>query len=131
MSGSQAKINDLNAREEQRRLSKAELLQPRVIEKDEYIEALGGTVRLRSLTHAARTEIRDKSHFGTDQWDEDRFTTLGIIYSIVEPELTEEDIEGLRGIDANAYDELVLKISLLNMLGHQEQLGKDSSETPS
>lgn len=131
MSGSQPKINDLKAREEQHRLSKAELLQPRVIERDEYIDALGGIVRLRSLTHRARSEIRDKSGFGTDKWDEDRFTTLGIIYSIVEPELTEEDIEELRGIDANAYDEMVMKISLLNMLGQQEELGKDSSETQS
>jgi hypothetical protein len=128
---SEARINDISAREEQRRLSKEELLRPRVYEKDEFIEALGGTVRIRSLTHAMRSEIRQKAGFGTKDWDEDRFTSLGIIFSIVDPKLTEEDVESLRQVDAGVYDELVLRISMMNMLGHQEELGKDSSETPS
>lgn len=131
MSGSGPKTQNLETRSEQQRISKEELLRPRLFEKDEFIESLGGTVRLRTLNHRMRSEIREKTGFGTQHWDEDRFTTLGIIYSLVDPELTEEDIDALREVNASTYDELVLRISMLNMLGQTEELGKDSSETPS
>jgi hypothetical protein len=124
-------LRDVAAKEEQRRLSKEELLRPRILEEDVEIEALGGTVRIKSLSHAARQDIRTKSGWGGDAFDEDRMNCLGIVFSLVDPKLTEDDIAALREQDQGIFDELVLKISLLNMLGRTEELKKDSSETPS
>jgi hypothetical protein len=125
MSGSGAKVQELKRREEQSRLSKEELLRPRIVERDEYIESLGGNIRIRSLSHAARQEIRARAKFNTNEWDEDLFTNLTIVYSLVDPALTDDDITKLREQDASVYDEIVLKLTMLNMLGRTEDLKKD------
>jgi len=131
VSGNAARLKALENEETQRKLSKEELLRPRIVEKEEFIDGLGGTVTLRSLSHARRQEIRTKSGFQTSEWNEDLFTSLGIVYSVVDPKLTEEDIEKLREQDSSVYDELVLKITMLNMLGRADDLKKESSETQS
>jgi len=128
---SEAKIRALQAQEEQRRLSKEELLRPRIIEEEQEIEAMGGTVLLRSLSHKQRQEIREKTNFGKPDFDEELFTTLSIIESFVDPKLTIEDVGAIRELSAGVYDDLVMRISLLNLLGRTEDLKKDSSQTPS
>ncbi len=129
--GKAAQLRDLSGREEQRRLSKEELLRPRVFERTEFIEGLGGEIVIRSLTHRQQREIREKAGFGTPDYDEEKLTSFGILESIIDPKLEEKDLERLQDQDAGVYDEIVLKISLLNMMGHSEELKKDSSEIPS
>lgn len=130
-SGREAKVHALQAMDEQRRLSKEELLRPRIIEEEQEIESLGGTVVLRSLSHKQRQEIRQQSNFGKPEFDEELFTTLTIIESLVDPKLAAEDIEALRSQSAAVYDDLVMRISFLNLLGKTDDLKKDSSPTKS
>lgn len=127
--GKEAKLRALEAEGEQRRLSKEELLQPRIVEEEQEIEALGGSIVLRSLSHKQRQEIRTKANFGKPDFNEELFTTLSIIESIVDPKLTEADIESLRELNVAVYDDLVMRVSLLNLLGKTEDLKKDSSLT--
>lgn len=109
----------------QRKLSKEELLRPRLVTVEEYIDSLDGKVTLRSMSHGMREELRQKSGWGTPQFDEGKFTMLGIVYSVVDPELTEADVETLMKQDVRIIDELVGKISVLNMLGKVEELKKE------
>lgn len=129
MSGREARIHDLHSKEEQRRISKEELLRPRMVEEETQIDSLGGTVVLRSMSHARRQDIRTATLLENGQMDEDRFTMLSIVACIKDPELTEEDITALREQDSTVVDELVLKIGLLNMLGRTDDLKKDSAPT--
>jgi hypothetical protein len=118
----------LSQREEQRRLSKEELLQPRIREQDVEITGLGGTVRLRSFSHRTRLEVREKAGYGTPQYDENRYTNLCIVHALLEPKLIEEDIDALQDQDQSIYDELVLHISVLNFMGQAGDLKKGSNE---
>lgn len=127
--GREGKIHDLGAREEQRRLSKTELLRPRMVEEDVFIHSMGGTVTLRSISHEARQRIRDQAGFMTQEFDEDKFTMLSIVESVIDPDLQEEDVEELRKQDASVIDELVLAVSTLNLLGRSEDLKKESETT--
>jgi hypothetical protein len=124
--GKAAHLQDLSQREAQHRLSKEELLTPRLTQREVEITGLGGVVLIRSLSHARRQQLRQEAHFGQPEWDEEVFTNLTIIHSIVEPKLEVSDIAALREQDASVYDELVLQISWLNMLGRTEELKKDS-----
>jgi len=129
MAGREGKLQDLSAREGQKRLSKADLLRPRLVEEDVEIVSLGGTVRIKSISHEARQRIREESGFGTPSFDEDRFTMLSIIESITDPVLTEEDLGELRKQDASVIDELIVVISTLNLLGQTDNLKKESETT--
>lgn len=129
--GKEAKIHSLESREEQHRLSKEELLRPRIVEEEQEVEALGGTIVLRSLSHKQRQIIREKANFGKSDFDEELFTTLSIIDSIVDPKLSVEDIEALREQSAAVYDDLVMRVSFLNLLGKTDDLKKDSNPTQS
>lgn len=124
MTGAEAKLRDLSAREEQRRLSKADLLRPRIVQKTEFIESLGGEVVLQSLSHAARQELRERAKVGTPEFDEDLFSMLVIVHSLVEPKLEEEDIKTLREQDATILDDISMRITMLNMMGRGEELGE-------
>lgn len=130
MSGNQH-LKALETQEAQRRLSKAELLQPKIVEEDVPIEKLGGTVRIRSLSGGLRTRIRKESGFQTPEFDSDKMELLTIVYSIIDPELTVGDLEALNAQDSGILDELSIKITMLNMLGQTEELKKDSSPTES
>jgi hypothetical protein len=131
MAGREGKLQDLESREEQRKLSKQELLRPRLIEEDVFVTSLGGTVTLRSISHEARQRIREQCGFMTEKFDEDKFTMLSLVESIIDPQLTVEDIEELRKQDASVIDELVVQVSTLNMLGRTTDLKKESETTPS
>ena len=128
--GRGAKVADLKQREAQRRLSKADLLTPRIVEKEVEIVGLGGTVVIRSMSHAVRQELRNLTGWGTDEFDQDRFVCLAVVRSLVDPALTDEDVQALREQDQSIYDELEMQITLLNMIGRTEDLKKDSSPTP-
>jgi len=95
------------------------------------ISGLGGTVIIKSMSHAVRQELRGLTGWGTDDFDQDRFVCLAIVRSLVDPQLSDTDIEQLRQQDQSIYDELEMQITLLNMIGRTEELKKDSSSTPS
>jgi len=133
VSGNSAKIQQLRQEDEQKRLSRAEILTARITEEPYFIEALGGTVLLKSLTHRQRAEIRSKSGVGTPQYDESYLEVLSIVYSVADPKLTEEDVETLRDQDSNIIDELNLQIGLLNMAGYSGKGSRatENSDSPS
>lgn len=124
--GAAPKLKALETQETQRRLSREQLLQPRIREEETEIEGLGGTVVLRSLSYAARAEIRSKTGWNTEEYDDDAFTMLAIVHSVVDPKLTEADIDALKEQDQSIFDSLVLKITLLNMMGRTGDLKKES-----
>lgn len=109
------------------------MLTARIVEEPYFIEALGGTVLLKSLTHRQRGEIRNKAGVGTDHYDESMLEMLSIVYSVVDPKLTEEDVEALRDQDSNIIDELNLQISMLNMAGYSGKASRatENSDSPS
>lgn len=129
MPRSEAELKALSSQEDARRLSKEQVLTARIVEKPVFLQSLDGEVVLRSLSHAKRQEFRERAKFGTPEYDDDLFTDLAIVYSFVDPELTEGDIQKFREQDTQVYDEIVLEVTKLNMLGRGEELGKDSSKT--
>lgn len=130
MTGGQSpKLAAVAQNEEKRRMSKSELLQSRIREEETEIDGMEGTVLLRSLSIGARSELRERTHWGTEQFDEDEFTLLLVVHSIKDPQLTEKDIETLKEMDQSVYEMLVLKISLLNMPSVKRDLPKESEPT--
>lgn len=127
--GREARLQAVQAQEEQRRLSREQLLGPKPREEEVEIAELGGTVVMRTMTHGLRKELRTKAKFGTDQYDDDLFTRLVIVHTIVDPKLTEEDVAALEQQDITVFDEIVMKISMFNLMGSAEALKKDSSQT--
>src|SRR5687768_12887522 len=93
--GGSSEERALHVAEAQRRLSREELLRPRIHTKEVEIESLGGKVLLKSLSHGKRQEINARSRFGTEEFDAGTMTLLSILESVVEPKLTPEDIEQL------------------------------------
>lgn len=130
MSGNADAKRALEAQETQRRLSKAELLAPRRVEDEVTIPQLGGTVVIRSLSHRERKELQAKSGFGTDDFDEDKLTFLGIVTSVVDPELSLADVEALAEQDYAIIDTLSTYITHINLFGAAGDLKKESSPTP-
>lgn len=124
-------LQSLEASEQQRRLSRDDLLRSRIIEKQEYIHSLEGEITIRSMSVRTRREIRTKAGWGTPEFDEEVFNTWAIIYSVVDPKLTEEDVEAISEQEVAVFEEILLKLSLLNMLGRGEDLKKDSEPTES
>jgi hypothetical protein len=130
MAGSQARLKALTAQEMQKRVSKEQLLTPRQLEEEVTLESLGGTVRIRSLSHAQRQDIQGKCmNPETGQYDTDKMTMLSLVEAVVEPDLTEEDIESLRKQDASIIDELQVAIASLNLMGRAGDLKKESRKT--
>jgi len=125
VSGNQAKVQELRQQEEQRRLSREDMLSARILEESYFIEALGGTVLIKSLSLRERTTIRKAAKANTPEFDEELLEVLSIIYSVKDPALTEEDVDAIRDMDSNIIDELNLHISIMNMAGYS---GKDSRE---
>lgn len=130
MAGREGTLKALETQESQRRLSKEELLRPRIVERTEYIDGLGGEIVVRSLSHAQRQEVHKRAGVGTPEFDDDLLTCLTIVESLVEPKIEESDLEALRQQDVTIFDEIVLKLTMLNMMGRTEELKKDSEETP-
>lgn len=129
MAGSQARLKALQQQQDQQRLSKEQLLTPRQLEEELTLESLGGTVRIRSLSHAQRQDIQKQSMGEDGTPDQDLATMLSLVASIVEPELTVEDIKALREQDASVIDELSISIGSLNLMGRAGDIKKGSKKT--
>lgn len=129
--GSEARQKALEAQAEQRRLSKADLLRPQIREEDIPLISLGGTVRVRSLSHQVRQELRQKAKFNTPEYDDDLFTELVIQHSIIDPGFTYDEIVQFREQNFVVWDEIITQLSMFNLLDAAGgELKKDSSETP-
>lgn len=129
MAGTQGKLHALEAQEEQRRLSKEELLRPRKLRQEVEIEGLEGKVTIQTLSYRKRRELKAEAKAGTPEYDDDLFTLLVISESVVEPKLTKDDLEALGEQDGMVLDTLSVEIAKLNLMGKAEELKKDSSET--
>lgn len=119
----------VQAEAEQRRLSKEEFLQPRIHEEDIELQGFGGVVRVRSLSVRQRKELREQCGFGKDDtWDEDKFTKLMIRETLIEPQLTLEDVEQLEEMNMVLYDQLVSEITVFNVIGKVDEAKKGSKK---
>lgn len=123
-----AELKAVAAQEEQRRLSKQQLLQAHIVEKEVEIDGIG-TIQVRSLSHKLRQELREKAGFGTEEFSDEKLTDLIIVHSIIDPDLSESDIPALHGWSTDVYDAVVTELTLLNMLGQRKDLKKGSSQT--
>jgi hypothetical protein len=121
----------LKVAEAQRRLSKAELLKPAIVEEAVYMESLGGEVVIRSLSFSDRRRLNEETKAGTEEFDEENYQLKSIQYSLVDPELSAEEVEELKAQDGRVIDELIMAITMLNMVGSAKNLKKESSETQS
>jgi hypothetical protein len=131
MAGSEAREQAVEAQAEQRRLSKEQLLRPQIREEDIHLISLGGTVRVRSLSHRVRQDLRQRAKFNTPDYNDDLFTELVIIHSIVDPQLTLEEVEQFRDQNFAVWDEIITQLSMFNLLDAAGgELKKGSSETP-
>lgn len=130
MAGAEARQKALEAQAEQRRLSKEQLLQPQIREDDIPLLSLGGSIRVRSMTHRTRQELRQKAKFNTPEYDDDLFTELVIVHSIIDPEFTLEDCEQLKDQNFVVWDEIITQLTMFNLLDAAGgELKKGSSET--
>jgi hypothetical protein len=130
MAGSEAQAKAVQAQAEQRRLSKEQLLRPQIREEDMHLISLGGTVRIRSLTHRVRQDLRQQAKFNTPEYDDDLFTQLVIINSIIDPQLTMEEVEQFKEQNFVVWDEIITQLSMFNLLDAAGgELKKGSSET--
>lgn len=131
MPGSEAREKAVQAQAEQRRLSKEQLLRPQIREEDVHLISLGGTVRVRSLSHRVRQELRQQAKFNTPEYDDDLFTALVIAHSIIDPQFTVEDVEQFKDQNFVVWDEIITQLSMFNLLDAAGgELKKGSSETP-
>lgn len=132
-----AEVAQLKQKESQRRLSREELLKPKFVEEELYIEELGGTVLLRSMSQEARRIVNEKPKIldeegnETGKVDQPLFERLAIRHSVIEPALTDSDIDQFKEIDALIIDKLILAIQLLNSVGNLDSLKNSSSGTQS
>jgi hypothetical protein len=130
MAGSEAREKAVQAQAEQRRLSKEQLLRPQIREEDIHLISLGGTVRIRSLTHRTRQDLRQQAKFNTPEYDDDLFTQLVIVHSIIDPQLTMEEVEQFKEQNFVVWDEIITQLSMFNLLDAAGgELKKGSSET--
>lgn len=97
-------------------LSRDQFLTPSVETTEYVIPELGGAVRLRSLT---RQEQKDIAREGTvdGKYDEALGEALQIVKSMVEPELTVEDVGAIRQHKAGVIDRLLVKIGSISGYG--------------
>jgi hypothetical protein len=128
---SETELKMLQAQNEQRRISKEELLTPKIVEREVRIESLDGTVKVRSLTFQQRQDLKQQAGVGTDRFDETNYVMLTIVESVVDPQLTLEDVEALRQQSGEIVDEISTQIMLINLIGRSGELKKGSSPTPS
>lgn len=132
MSGqAQGKLKDVSDKDAQRRLSKQEILTARVRTEPYFIPALGGEVVLRSLTRAQVEDIQTRSNWGKDEFDENLYQALSVVYAMADPEMSLADVDSIRGLENAVFQELVLEITMMNMVGRGEETKKDSEPTPS
>lgn len=129
--GREAQLKAVQAQDEQRRLSREQILLSRPREEEVDIPGLGGKVLMRTLTHGLRKDLRKKANFNTPEYDDDYFTRLVIVHTIIDPELTEADVAAFEESSIDVFDQIVMAISLFNMSGSIEAAKKGSSQTQS
>lgn len=130
MRGREARMKAVEAQQEQRRLSREQFLEPRIREDEVDVAGLGGSVLLRGMTHGLRNDLRNQAKYGTPEYDDDLFTRLVMVHTIVDPQLTMEDVDALKDQDSVVFDELVLHINIFSLAGAAEALKKGSRQTP-
>jgi len=118
----------LEAREQQRRLSRQDLLQPKIIEKEVEIAELGGTVLLKSLSYEVRSSIRKATGWGSGNMDAELFELMLIAESVIDPPLTVDDLQELKKQDLTIIDVLSVECSILNSPGRATELKKGLEE---
>jgi hypothetical protein len=129
MAGSEAQEKAVQAQAEQRRLSKDQLLRPQIREEDVHLISLGGMIRVRSLSHRVRQDIRQQAKFNTPDYDDDLFTELVIVNSIIDPQFTLEEVEQFKDQNFVVWDEIITQLSMFNLLDAAGgELKKGSSE---
>lgn len=124
-----SKVQALQAREEQRRASREELLTPRRRTEEVYIEGLDAWITLRSLSHEARQKLQKDAGVGTEAFDAEKMGLLSIVASVVDPVLTETDVAELWKQDGAIIDEIQLAIGGMNLMGRAPELKKGSKPT--
>jgi hypothetical protein len=126
-----SQVAQLEHAEAQRRAAKEDLLRPHLVKQDVFVESLGMSVEIRSLTQKQRVDIREQCGWGSEEgkFDEDKAMLLQIVACVSDPALTEEDVAALAEQSADIIDELNLHISMLNMMGRAGDLKKGSSPT--
>lgn len=93
------------------RLSLDQILSaPDLPEREVEVPEWGGSVKVRSLTKAAQEHLR-KSAKSADGVDEEKLQMLLIVHCVVDPPMTEADIESLRKKSAAAINRLGLAIA--------------------
>jgi hypothetical protein len=92
--------------------------------KVEFIESLGAEVALISMGARDRDRIEKLSGYGTDEFDRTKHVMMSLITCIEEPKLTEDDIEALAEQDIRIIDELIMHITLLNIVGGDPETAK-------
>lgn len=77
------------------------------------VSSWGGAIRIRSLTKAATQAIRREARSGGDL-DLDRVEMMMLLHSVVDPPISEEHYEALRGRSSAAIEYVLGKIMALN-----------------
>lgn len=139
MSGNAAAKAQLQVAAEQRRASREDLFSGKVRYDEPFIESLGATVKIKSLTGRERRVIYEKcgfNHMTQVADDPELMTRLTIMTCLVDPKVTEEDLEDLLDQDIQILDELSVRCTIHNLPAGAEgsdelEAGKDdSSPTP-
>lgn len=77
--------------------------------------------------------MRNACGFRTNEWDEEKFAEMWIAETIIDPDISYEDVVALRETDAMVWDELNTAVNLfdLNMADGAKETKKDSKTTQS
>lgn len=142
MSKGKSNVTQLQGKEAQRRINKAELLTPHIAYKDVEIPGLG-SVEVRSLSVKERRKLREIGKVGVAEsgepgdkdyepgFDPDRFDLLCIVFGVSDPDLSIDDVEALAEQDSTITDFLGAQIQMINMVGRldTDDLKKESRRT--
>lgn len=92
-------------------------------EEDVAVPQWGGSVRIKALTKAEHQALRTQATISkpgatpgevVKEIDDQRFETLLVIHSVIEPKFAPDEAELLRGKSAGAIDTIIKAITALN-----------------
>jgi hypothetical protein len=92
--------------------------------KVEFIETLGAHVAFVSMGASTRDRIEKECGVGTEEFDRTKYTTMALVECIEDPKLTEADLQALADQDLRIIDELVMQVTLLNVIGGDPEEAK-------
>lgn len=137
----ETRLRALEQQSEQRRLSREQFLTPKIREEEVPIAGLGGSILIRSVSHSVRRRLREEAtptdpETGLAVYDDDLFTRLFVVESIVDPELTHDDVEALEKQSATVFDQIIMALTIFGAGDAVVEAKKDSptsqsSDTPS